>query len=61
MISKKKLRFFYLYTQSEEIGISIADIADIYVYIALSKEGSVENNVKEIVAIVAEFSKNKNN
>lgn len=41
MISKKKLRFFYLYTQSEEIGISIADIADIYVYIALSKEGSV--------------------
>lgn len=59
MISKKKLRFFYLYTQSEEVGISISDIADIYIYIALSKEGSVEDNVREIVAIVADFSKGK--
>lgn len=42
MISKKKLRFFYLYSQSGETGVSINDIVDIYVYIALSKEGDHE-------------------
>jgi len=26
MISKKKLRFFYLYTQGEEVGVSISDL-----------------------------------
>ena len=37
MISKKKLRFFYLYTKSSHVGISINDIADIYMYVALSR------------------------
>jgi hypothetical protein len=39
MISKKRLRFFYLYTQSSQVGITIDDIADIYMYIALAMEG----------------------
>jgi hypothetical protein len=40
MVSKKQLRFFYLYSQCQKIGVSIGDIADIYIYIALSKEGT---------------------
>ena len=39
MISKKKLRFFYLYKQNDESGIEFEDIADIYIFIALSREG----------------------
>lgn len=37
MIDKKKLQFFYLYTQSHEIGVSVQDIVDIFMYIALAK------------------------
>jgi hypothetical protein len=58
MISKNRLRFFFLYTQSSQVGITIDDVADIYMYVALAKEGSAEDNVKDMVAIVAEFSRN---
>jgi hypothetical protein len=59
MISKKKLRFFYLYCQNEDTGLTIADIADIYIYLALAREGETEENIKEIVGMVVEFSKTK--
>lgn len=59
MISKKKLRFFYLYCQNEDTGLTIGDIADIYIYIALSREGEAEENIRQMVGIVVEFSKIK--
>jgi hypothetical protein len=40
MVSKKQLRFFYLYSQCYQVGVGIDDIVDIYIYIALSREGS---------------------
>lgn len=52
MISKKKLRFFYLYCQNEDSGLTIGDIADIYIYIALSREGEAEENIREMIGIV---------
>jgi hypothetical protein len=57
MISKKKLRFFYLYSQSKETGLTIEQITDIYVCIAISREGDWQDNLREIVEIVLNFSK----
>lgn len=57
MITKKKLRFFYLYTQTKETGLSIDHIIDIYVCVAISREGKWQENLKEIVDIVLDFSK----
>jgi hypothetical protein len=37
MISKKKLIFFFLYSQVDEVGITIKDIVDIYIFIAISR------------------------
>lgn len=59
LVNKKKLRFFYLYCQNKETGISIDLIADIYICIALSREGNLEENVKEIVDMVINFSKSQ--
>ena len=41
MISKKKLRFFYLYSQKEETGITIDSLIEVYLCIAISREGEV--------------------
>ena len=60
MISKKKLRFFYLYTQSEETGITIDNLIEIYLCVAVSREGPLEQNVKEIVGMVVNYTKTKN-
>ena len=59
MISKKKLRFFYLYSQSEETGITLDNLIEIYLCIAASREGNVEDNIKDIVKKVVDYSKSK--
>lgn len=55
MVSKKQLRFFFLYSQCQQIGVSITDIADIYIYIALAKDGPPDENIKDIIRIVTTF------
>ena len=55
MVNKSKLRFYYLYIQEEETGVNIAHIVDIFVWIALSKEGDITKNIKELIKIVTSF------
>ena len=38
LVSKKSLRFFYLYSLTRKTGITIEETADVLIYIALQQE-----------------------
>lgn len=55
LVSKNRIRFYFLYEQNSECGVTLKSLGDIIILIALHREGDVQDNAKAIVDKVVCF------
>lgn len=57
LASKKRLRFYYLYSQAAANALTLPQIAMVYVYLALARDLDWDQSIREVVAKVVDFSR----
>ncbi len=58
LATKKRLKFFYLYSQSHKDGLSLNEVADVLMFISLQAQKNIRRAIVKMVNAVCSFGLN---